>query len=128
MRVRPEYDFKVIGQNLKALRLASDLSVEEVKDYMQLGTVQAVYKWERGDGLPQADTLIALMDLYGENRIDKLTEEGKMLSFNHFLELFNFALNDKSARFVYDRHIEKLNNRLCFCSTRWRPINKRAEV
>ena len=85
MRVRPEYDFKVIGQNLKALRLASDLSVEEVKDYMQLGTVQAVYKWERGDGLPQADTLIALMDLYGENRIDKLTEEGAMLSSKHFL-------------------------------------------
>ena len=61
MEVRPEYDFKVIGRNLRTLRLANHLSVEDVRDYMQLGTVQAVYKWERGDGLPQADTLIALM-------------------------------------------------------------------
>lgn len=96
MNTRPEYNFKVIGNNLKTLRLANNLSVEDVRDYMQLGTVQAVYKWERGDGLPQADTLIALMQLYGENRIDKLVEEGKVLSSNHFLcKLFNFVLNDK---------------------------------
>ena len=84
MNMRPEYDFKVIGNNLKNLRLANHLTVEDVRDYMQLGTVQAVYKWERGDGLPQADTLIALMQLYGENRIDRLVEEGVVLSSNHF--------------------------------------------
>ena len=97
MEVRPEYDFKVIGRNLRALRLANHLSVEDVRDYMQLGTVQAVYKWERGDGLPQADTLIALMQLYGENRIDKLVEEGIILSSNDFLYnlRFNYALSDK---------------------------------
>lgn len=97
MEVRPEYDFKVIGRNLRTLRLANHLSVEDVRDYMQLGTVQAVYKWERGDGLPQADTLIALMQLYGENRIDKLVEEGIILSSNTFLFRFgfNFALSDK---------------------------------
>ena len=97
MSIRPEYDFKVIGNNLKNMRLANHLTVEEVRDYMQLGTVQAVYKWERGDGLPQADTLIALMQLYGENRIDRLVEEGRVLSSNHFFEvaLFNFTLNDR---------------------------------
>ena len=84
MNMRPEYDFKVIGNNLKNLRLANHLTVEDVRDYMQIGTVQAVYKWERGDGLPQADTLIALMQLYGENRIDRLVEEGVVLSSNHF--------------------------------------------
>lgn len=102
MNVRPEYDFKRIGSNLKTMRIASDLSVEEVRDYMQLGTVQAVYKWERGDGLPQADTLIALMQLYGENRIDRLIGESEELSSNNFLEkmLFNFALNDKQRIIV----------------------------
>lgn len=101
MNMRPEYDFKVIGNNLKNLRLANHLTVEDVRDYMQLGTVQAVYKWERGDGLPQADTLIALMQLYGENRIDRLVEEGVVLSSNYFFEniLFNFALNDRK-RFI----------------------------
>ena len=47
---------------------------------MQLGTVQTIYKWERGDGLPQADTLLALMQLYGADRVQMITEEGAELS------------------------------------------------
>ena len=85
MNVRPEYDFKVIGNNLKKLRLANNMTVEEVREYMQLGTVQSVYKWERGDGLPQADSLIALMQLYGASRIEMITEEGCELSSSVFL-------------------------------------------
>ncbi|MBQ0004530.1 MAG: helix-turn-helix transcriptional regulator [Clostridiales bacterium] len=85
MNVRPEYDFKVIGSNLKKLRLANNMTVEEVREYMQLGTVQSVYKWERGDGLPQADSLIALMQLYGASRIEMITEEGSELSSSVFL-------------------------------------------
>lgn len=102
MRVRPEYDFKVIGKNLRRLRIKNGLSVEDVRQYMQLGTVQSIYKWERGEGLPQADSLIALLELYGENRIDTITEERGNLSSSDFLEilqkhLLNFALNDKSG-------------------------------
>ena len=80
MRVRPEYDFKVIGNNLKKLRLENHMSVEEVRSYMQLGTVQTIYKWKRGDGLPQADTLLALMQLYGSDRVQMITGEGAELS------------------------------------------------
>ncbi|MCQ2511129.1 MAG: helix-turn-helix domain-containing protein [Lachnospiraceae bacterium] len=80
MLVRPEYNFKTIGDNLKRLRQAKGLSVEQVREYLQLGSVQAIYKWERGVGLPQADTLIALMMLYGENRIDVITEENAEFS------------------------------------------------
>lgn len=102
MKVRPEYDFKVIGNNLRKLRIKNGLTVEEVRQYMQLGTVQSIYKWERGEGLPQADSLIALLELYGENRIDTITEERGNLSSSDFLEilqkhLLNFALNDKSG-------------------------------
>lgn len=85
MNVRPEYDFKVIGNNLKRLRLANGMTVEEVREYMQLGTVQSIYKWERGDGLPQADSLIALMQLYGATNIRMLTEESTELSSLSFL-------------------------------------------
>lgn len=80
MLVRPEYNFKTIGSNLRKLRQANALSVEQVREYLQLGSVQAIYKWERGLGLPQADTLIALMVLYGENRIDAITEENAEFS------------------------------------------------
>lgn len=85
MTVRPEYDFKVIGKNLKRLRVASNLSVEDVREYMQLGTPQAVYKWERGDGLPQADSLLALLQLYDVRDFNMiLKEESAELSSYYF--------------------------------------------
>lgn len=82
---RREYDFKVIGNNLKKLRMKNNLTAENVREYMQLGTVQAVYKWERGDCLPQADSLLALMELYGVNRIDMITGVSEMLTPVPFL-------------------------------------------
>ena len=65
MEYRHEYDLKLIGKNLRRLRERKGLSVEYVREYLRLGSVQAVYKYERGKGLPQADVLLALMELYG---------------------------------------------------------------
>ena len=74
MRHRPEYDLKVIGDNLKRLRKKNGFSVEEVREYLQMGTVQAIYKYERGAGYPPADTLLALMDLYHADYHDIVEE------------------------------------------------------
>lgn len=78
MRYRPEYDMKVVGQNLKRLREAKRLSVDEVREYLCLGSVQAVYKYEKGKSYPQADTMFALMELYEADLYDIITnyEEG----------------------------------------------------
>ena len=67
---RPEYNMKVVGQNLKRLRVAKNLSVDDVREYLCLGSVQAVYKYERGMSYPQADTMFALMELYNANLYD----------------------------------------------------------
>lgn len=64
MRQRPEYDMKLIGSNLKRLRESKKISVEEVRKYLCLGSVQAVYKYEKGISYPPADTMLALMELY----------------------------------------------------------------
>ena len=64
MIYRPEYDLKVIGENLKRLRKAKGLSVNDVREYLRLGSVQAVYKYENGKCYPQVDTMFALMELY----------------------------------------------------------------
>ena len=64
MKRRQEYDMKLIGRNLKRLREAKNLSVDEVRRYLCLGSVQAVYKYEKGQSYPQADTMFALMELY----------------------------------------------------------------
>ena len=78
MRHRPEYDLKVIGDNLKRLRKKNGFSVDDVREYLHMGTVQAIYKYERGAGYPPADTLLALMDLYHADYhdiVEKHTEE-----------------------------------------------------
>lgn len=64
MKHRPEYNPKVIGENLRRLRKEKCLSVKEVQEYLRIGSVQAIYKYENGKGYPQADTMFALMELY----------------------------------------------------------------
>ena len=38
---------KVIGENLKRLREAKSLSVKDVQEYLRLGSVQNIYKYEK---------------------------------------------------------------------------------
>lgn len=64
MKYRPEYNPKVIGENLRRLRKEKCLSVKEVQEYLRIGSAQAIYKYENGKGYPQADTMFALMELY----------------------------------------------------------------
>ena len=87
MIYRPEYDMKVIGQNLKRLRVAKNLSVDDVREYLCLGSVQAIYKYEKGKSYPQADTMFALMELYEANLYDiiKDHEEDEQSSSVHFM-------------------------------------------
>ena len=75
MKYRPEYDSVVIGRNLRRLREARHLSVEYVRQYLRLGSVQAVYKYEKGTSYPQTDTMFALMELYGAELKDILYQE-----------------------------------------------------
>ena len=44
MRQRREYDAGLVGRNLKRLREKKRLSVEDVREYLCLGSVQAIYK------------------------------------------------------------------------------------
>lgn len=72
---RPEYNPKVIGRNLKRLRLSKSLTVEDIRKYLHLGSVQAIYKYENGQSYPQADALLALMQLYGVGVADLIYEQ-----------------------------------------------------
>lgn len=81
MQYRREYDLKVIGRNLKRLREKHQMTVEQLREYLCLGSVQAIYKYEAGVGYPQADTMLALMELYGVGVNDIVTcQEGELSS------------------------------------------------
>lgn len=82
---RPEYDMAQIGNNLRQLRLQHNYTVEQIRDYLCIGSVQAIYKYERGDALPLADKMFALMELYNANLQDiihtaSIEKEGDNLS------------------------------------------------
>lgn len=77
MTIRPEYDLKIVGQNLKRLRKAKNLTVKNVRDYLCLGSVQAIYKFESGKGYPQTDTMFALMELYDASLYDITRKQGE---------------------------------------------------
>lgn len=94
MKRRPEYDLKLIGKNLRHLRKRKGLSVDEVREYLCLGSVQAVYKYENGKNLPPADTMFALMELYGADLQD--------VTQRHTEEWYKFALPVLPALLVFE--------------------------
>ncbi len=75
MKQRPVYDNKLIGRNLRRCRKARNISVEQLREYLKIGSVQAIYKWEAGRGYPQTDTMFALMELYEIGLSELLREE-----------------------------------------------------
>ena len=89
MYCRPEYDMRQIGRNLRRLRERKNLTVEQVREYLCLGTVQAVYKYETGKSYPQTDTMFALMELYDADLYDVIGESNELspISFRGLVSL-----------------------------------------
>lgn len=74
MGIGPVYEMTLIGDNLRRLRIEGGFTVEYVREYLQLTTVQAVYKYEKGKSMPPAEKLLALMKLFNAE-VEDLTEE-----------------------------------------------------
>ena len=90
MGTRFEYDKKRIGNKLRYYRKRNNLSAEYVRDYLKIGSVQAIYKWENGTTIPAVDNFLALMELYGIDSFKKLTQERVIFDWEHafFVECF----------------------------------------
>ena len=70
MEHRKEYSLKLLGRNLRRLRMVKGYTVDEIREYLCLGSSQAVYKYENGGRFPKADSLLALMELYEADAAD----------------------------------------------------------
>ncbi len=72
-------DLAATGENLHRLRLEHGFRVHDLQ--MKFGiSFQAVYKWERGDGLPSIEVLLALAKLYGSTVEESLVQQKAELS------------------------------------------------
>ena len=52
-------------RQIRYLRKARGLKVEDISEYMGFNSPQAVYKWQRGESLPEVENLLALSRLLG---------------------------------------------------------------
>lgn len=89
----PVLDAKETGKRIKELRKACNLTVEKVAEFMGFESVQAVYKWQRGDSLPTLDNTYALAALFGTTVDDILRGSIEMERDNEpspFLLLFGY--------------------------------------
>ena len=59
----PVIDPQRTGQTIRKLIKERKLTVEQVRDRIELESVQAMYKWFRGECCPKIDNLLALSRL-----------------------------------------------------------------
>lgn len=61
----PTIDTVATGNNIYQLIHNSDMTVNDLKIEMQTVTVQAIYKWLRGECLPSIDNLFVMSRIFG---------------------------------------------------------------
>lgn len=61
----PVINMEQTGKQITELRKKANLTVNDIKEALELTTVNAVYKWQRGQTLPTLDNLVALAALFG---------------------------------------------------------------
>ena len=58
-------DMQATGRKIKELRQKNNMKVLELAETLGLESEQAIYKWQRGQCLPNADNLVRLSILFG---------------------------------------------------------------
>lgn len=60
----PIIDKRKTGIHLRRLMEERNLTVRDVQQYLELGSVQSVYHWLNGISMPTVDNLYALSELF----------------------------------------------------------------
>lgn len=69
-------DMEKTGEKIRELRRQSNLSVRELQEMLGLTSPQSIYKWQRGEALPNVDNLVVLAEIFGVMLEDILIMEG----------------------------------------------------
>lgn len=102
MNKRPEYSMVETGKRIRMFRMEKNISVEQIRQYMQLESPQAIYKWEKGKCFPQADNLLALAKLFEVDATDIMVEK-KCTGYFCFLTEIKRFICLKNKKF-YGKH------------------------
>ncbi len=61
----PVIDQTATGRKIKDLREAAGISVPDLQAALGFANPQAIYKWQRGDGMPSLDNLVIIAAVFG---------------------------------------------------------------
>ncbi|MBQ8802738.1 MAG: helix-turn-helix transcriptional regulator [Tyzzerella sp.] len=100
MKKRPEYSLSATGLRIRALRKARNISVEQIRQYMNFESAQAIYKWEGGKCFPQADNLLALAHLFEVSPLDIMVEK-RDITLSLFKQMICAFIETKKENVVY---------------------------
>ena len=96
---RPEYNMLKTGEQIRKLRKERNISVEQIRRYLQFESTQAIYKWEKGKCFPQADNLMALARLFDVNPEDIMVEDRRDIYRNMMKMILRFIELKKKQRY-----------------------------
>lgn len=68
----PTLDMVATGKRLKSFFKERHISVEDLRQYLELESVQSIYKWFRGESLPSIDNLYAMSIIFNFTISDML--------------------------------------------------------
>lgn len=69
---RPIINMEQTGENIRKLRQKCNLSVSQLQRMLGLTSPQSIYKWQRGEALPNVDNLVVLSEIFGVTMEDIL--------------------------------------------------------
>ena len=96
---RPEYNMLETGEQIWKLRKERNISVEQIRRYLQFESTQAIYKWENGKCFPQVDNLMALARLFDVSPEDIMVEDRKNIYQNMMKMILSFIELKKKQRY-----------------------------
>lgn len=80
----PVTDLIRLGAKLRELCDVQNVSAIELRDYLHMGSTQAIYMWFNGQRMPSVDNLRALSRYLGQ-RVDDLIDSERMEQVNQIL-------------------------------------------
>lgn len=75
---RPMINMEKTGKNILRLRQECNLSVSQLQRMLGLTSPQSIYKWQRGEALPNVDNLVVLAEIFGVSMEDILCYSNSM--------------------------------------------------
>lgn len=95
----PTIDMKATGIRIRQLMDERRLTVKDIRQYLNLASVQSIYHWLNGQSMPTIDNLYALSALFGTS-MDSMIVGSRKRSVQNLTGAFYIRMYTYYKRFV----------------------------